>query len=66
MKLFALLFSSALFAQTPNLEQLKKEAIAGVDARSNYPAARTLIVSGMLESCLRSKAQGSQVLATPR
>jgi len=34
MKLFALLFSSALFAQTPNLEQLKKEAIAGVDARS--------------------------------
>ncbi len=35
MKLFAaLLFSSALFAQTPNLEQLKQEAIAGVDARS--------------------------------
>ncbi|MCX6605404.1 MAG: amidohydrolase [Acidobacteria bacterium] len=35
MKLFsAVLLSSALFAQTPNLEQLKKEAIAGVDARS--------------------------------
>ena len=34
MKLFAAVFlSSALFAQTPNLEQLKKEAIAGVDAR---------------------------------
>ena len=35
MKLFAAVFlSSALFAQTPNLEQLKQEAIAGVDARS--------------------------------
>jgi aminobenzoyl-glutamate utilization protein B len=35
MKLFAaVLLASALFAQTPNLEQLKKEAIAGVDARS--------------------------------
>lgn len=34
MKLPALfLISSALFAQTPNLEQLKKEAIAGVEAR---------------------------------
>ncbi len=34
MKLTALLLlSSALFAQTPNLEQLKKEAIAGVEAR---------------------------------
>jgi aminobenzoyl-glutamate utilization protein B len=35
MKLFAaVLLASALFAQTPNLEQLKKEAIAGVEARS--------------------------------
>ena len=35
MKLFAaLLLNSALLAQTPNLDQLKKEAIAGVDARS--------------------------------
>jgi len=25
-----------------------------------------LLVSGMLESCLQSKAKGSQVLATPR
>ena len=35
MKLFAaLLLNSALLAQTPNLDQLKKDAIAGVDARS--------------------------------
>jgi len=33
--------------------------------RAPYPAARTLIVSGMLESCLQSKAKGSQLLATP-
>ena len=32
MKLFAaLLLNSALLAQTPNLDQLKKEAIAGVE-----------------------------------
>ena len=28
----ALLIASAAFAQTPNLDQLKKDAIAGVDA----------------------------------
>ena len=33
--------------------------------RAPYPAARTLIVSGMLESCLQSKAKGNQRLATP-
>ncbi len=33
--------------------------------RAPYPAARTLIVSGMLESCLQSKAKGNQTLATP-
>ncbi len=33
--------------------------------RAPYPAARTLIVSGMLESCLQSKAKGNQPLATP-
>ncbi len=30
----ALLIASAAFAQTPNLDQLKKDAIAGVDARA--------------------------------
>jgi hypothetical protein len=33
--------------------------------RAPYPAARTLIVSGMLESCLQSKAKGNQLLPTP-
>ena len=33
--------------------------------RAPYPAARTLIVSGMLESCLQSKAKGNQLLSTP-
>jgi hypothetical protein len=30
-----------------------------------YPVARTLLVSGMLESCLTSKAQGNRRLETP-
>jgi len=30
-----------------------------------YPVERTLLVSGMLESCLTSKVQGHQKLATP-
>ena len=30
-----------------------------------YPAERTLIVSGMLESCLTSKVQGHERLETP-
>ena len=30
-----------------------------------YPVERTLMVSGMLESCLTSKLQGSQRLETP-
>ncbi len=33
--------------------------------RAPYPADRTLIVSGMLESCLTSKVQGSKRLDTP-
>jgi hypothetical protein len=33
--------------------------------RAPYPAERTLIVSGILESCLTSKQQGSQRLETP-
>ena len=33
--------------------------------RPPYPVERTLIVSGMLESCLTSKAQGGKPLATP-
>lgn len=33
--------------------------------RAPYPAERTLIVSGMLESCLTSKIQGNQRLETP-
>lgn len=33
--------------------------------RAPYPAARTLIVSGMLESCLKSRAAGSKLLETP-
>jgi len=33
--------------------------------RAPYPADRTLIVSGMLESCLTSKLQGSKRLDTP-
>ena len=30
-----------------------------------YPAERTLLVSGVLESCLTSRLQGSQRLETP-
>jgi len=33
--------------------------------RAPYPVERTLIVSGMLESCLTSKLQGSKRLETP-
>lgn len=33
--------------------------------RAPYPAERTLIVSGMLESCLTSKMQGQKRLETP-
>lgn len=33
--------------------------------RAPYPAERTLIVSGMLESCLTSRQQGSKRLETP-
>jgi hypothetical protein len=33
--------------------------------RAPYPAERTLIVSGMLESCLMSRAQGGEKLETP-
>ncbi|MCZ2079523.1 MAG: hypothetical protein LC130_31530 [Bryobacterales bacterium] len=33
--------------------------------RAPYPAERTLIVSGMLESCLTSRVQGGQHLETP-
>ncbi len=33
--------------------------------RAPYPVERTLIVSGMLESCLISKAQGQKRLRTP-
>jgi hypothetical protein len=33
--------------------------------RAPYPVERTLIVSGMLESCLTSKVEGSKRLETP-
>ena len=33
--------------------------------RAPYPVERTLIVSGMLESCLTSKLKGSKRLETP-
>jgi hypothetical protein len=33
--------------------------------KAPYPVERTLIVSGMLESCLNSRAQGSRRLETP-
>jgi len=33
--------------------------------RAAYPVERTLLVSGMLESCLTSRLQGSKVLETP-
>jgi hypothetical protein len=33
--------------------------------KAPYPAERTLIVSGILESCLTSKMQGGQTLRTP-
>ena len=36
------------------------------DRQAPYPAERTLIVSGMLESCLTSKLQGGKRLETPR
>ena len=32
---------------------------------SLYPVERTLLVSGMLESCLESKIRGSQPIETP-
>ena len=37
-----------------------------VTGRAPYPAARTLIVSGMLESCLQSKQKGGEKLMTPQ
>jgi hypothetical protein len=33
--------------------------------RAPYPVERTLIVSGVLESCLTSKVQGGKRLETP-
>ena len=36
-----------------------------VTGRAPYPVERTLIVSGMLESCLDSKVQDHKRLATP-
>jgi hypothetical protein len=33
--------------------------------RAPFPAERTLIVSGMLESCLTSRLQGHRRLETP-
>jgi len=33
--------------------------------KAPYPAERTLLVSGILESCLRSRRDGQQRLATP-
>jgi hypothetical protein len=36
-----------------------------VTGRAPYPVERTLIVSGMLESCLQSKQQGGKRLETP-
>jgi hypothetical protein len=33
--------------------------------RAPYPVERTLIVSGILESCLTSKVQGQRRMATP-
>ena len=33
--------------------------------RAAYPVERTLLVSGMLESCLTSRLQGSKVIGTP-
>lgn len=33
--------------------------------KAPYPAERTLIVSGMLESCLKSRRQGGVKLETP-
>ncbi len=37
-----------------------------VTGRAPYPAARTLIASGMLESCLQSKQKGGEKLMTPQ
>jgi hypothetical protein len=34
--------------------------------RAPYPAERTLIVSGMLESCLTSRVEGGKRLETPQ
>jgi hypothetical protein len=36
-----------------------------VSGRAPYPVERTLIVSGMLESCLTSKVEGQKRLETP-
>jgi hypothetical protein len=33
--------------------------------KAPYPVERTLLVSGMLESCLESKVQGNRLLVTP-
>ena len=36
-----------------------------VTGRAPYPVERTLLVSGMLESCLDSKSRGSRPVDTP-
>ena len=36
-----------------------------VTGKAPYPVERTLIVSGMLESCLQSRKAGGKLLATP-
>ncbi|MCB0125587.1 MAG: hypothetical protein KDE58_25205, partial [Caldilineaceae bacterium] len=58
-----------LLTPTPNVtysacfvSKIEEMFVTGV---APYPAERTLIVSGMLESCLTSKVQGHERLETP-
>jgi hypothetical protein len=58
-----------LLTPTPNVTYSAKlvEHIENLFAtgRADYPVERTLIVSGMLESCLTSRAEGQKRLETP-
>ena len=62
---------STQFLLTPEPNVTYSACLAGkieemfVTGKSPYPVERTLIVGGMLESCLESRLQGSRRLKTP-
>jgi hypothetical protein len=55
---------------TPNVvysaELMKHVERLFVTGEASYPVERTLLVSGLLESCLESRRLGSRRLATPQ